>query len=116
MIWIIFVIYVAMSVTGLLLIKTGTTDTRFLFSDGLLGAQVSYKLLLGLVFYICSFILSIYIMSRMKLSLFYPIGAGAVLVASCVFSYFVLREQIGVMQLAGITLILLGIICINIRI
>ena len=115
MIWIIFVIYVAMSATGLLLIKMGTENTSLVLRDGLLGAQLSYRLLLGLVFYICSFIMSIYIMSQMKLSLFYPLSAGTVLVASCVFSYFILREHISVIQMVGIALILLGIICINIR-
>ena len=104
-----------MSATGLLLIKMGTENTSFVLQDGLLGAQLSYRLILGLVFYVCSFIMSIYIMSQMKLSLFYPLGSGTVLMASCIFSYFILREHIGIMQVVGIVLILLGIICINIR-
>jgi multidrug transporter EmrE-like cation transporter len=113
--WILFIVYIFMSATGLLLIKTGSSDMGFAVRDGIFNIQMSPKLLLGFVFYVCSFLLSVYIMSKMKLSLFYPLGTGTILVATCLFGYFFLKEHIGLPQIVGMTLILSGVVAMNIK-
>jgi len=115
LIWLVFAIYAIMSATGLFLIKTGADSTRFAIQNGLIDAQFSPRLLLGFVLYVASFLLSIYLMSRLKLSLFYPIATGAILIFTSLFGYFFLQEQVGIPQMLGMALILAGIIVLNIR-
>jgi len=115
MIWIVFVMYALLSVAGLLLIKVGTADTGLVLQDGLFNLQTSPKFIIGLIIYICSFILSIYVIKNMKLSLFYPMATGTILLLTCILSVYFLKESIGSMQIIGIILILCGIVFINIK-
>jgi len=114
-IWIVFVIYAFVSSVGLYLIKTGTGSTSFELNNGLIAFQLSPRLLLGLAVYACSFLLSIYVLSKMKLTVFYPAGTGAILVVTCILGYFFLQEHIGLWQIGGMVLILAGIVLINIH-
>jgi len=82
---------------------------------GIFNLHVSPKLLIGFVFYVCSFLLSVFIISRMKPSVFYPVGTGSLLLLTCLFSHFFLKERIGSTQLIGIVLILAGVIVINLK-
>ena len=115
-IWIVFVIYAVLSATGLFLIKTGADNSGLAFNDGLFSMQLSPRLVIGLALYVISFVMSVYVVSRMKLSVFYPLGTGTILVITSLLGYFVLREQIGFWQLLGMGLILAGVVAINIRV
>ena len=115
MIWIVFVIYALLSVTGLLLIKVGTADTSMTIQEGLFNLQTSPKFVIGFIIYICSFLLSIYVIKQMKLSLFYPVATGTILLLTCILSFFILKESIGTFQVVGIVLILCGVVFINIK-
>ena len=115
MIWIVFVIYALLSVTGLLLIKVGTSDTSVVIQDGLFNMQASPKFIIGLIIYICSFIISIYVIKHMKLSIFYPVATGTILLLTCILSVYFLKESVGTFQIIGMALILCGIVFINIR-
>ena len=114
-IWILFCIYAFMSATGLLLIKIGTDEASFCFQNNILSLQVTPRLLFGFMLYLLSFLLSIYIMSRLKLSLFYPVATGSIIMLTCVYGFFFLNEKIGIPQILGIALILAGIISINVN-
>ena len=114
-IWIVFIIYVLMSATGLYMIKTGTADAGIGIRNGLFSLQVPVRLFLGFLIYVCSFLLSVYLVSRMNLSVFYPAGTGAILVLACLYGHFLLKERIGTPQLLGIALILIGVVCINMK-
>jgi len=114
-IWIVFIAYTFISATGLFFIKTGADSTNLAFQNGLFSMQLSPRLLIGITLYLVSFLVSIYIMSRIKLSLFYPMGTGAILILTCLSGYFLLKEHIGIWQLVGIGLILAGIVAMNIE-
>ena len=112
-IWIVFVFYTVMSATGLFMIKSGADGTSFAIEDGLMNLQLSPRLLTGFIIYVCSFLLSVYIMGKMKLTLFYPMSTGTVLVLTSLLSFFVLKEHIGLPQIIGMALILAGVIAMN---
>jgi len=114
-IWVVFALYTIVSATGLFLIKTGADNTSLAFQDGFFAMQLSTRLVVGILIYIASFIISIYIMSRIKLSLFYPMGTGIILVLTCLSGYFILKEHIGIWQIIGIILILTGVVAMNIN-
>ena len=105
----IILIYVAFSVTGLLLLKIGTTRAFNLsFSNGNFEFSVNSILLIGTV-------LSLIAMKTIDLSIFYPISAGLGYVLVCILSYVVLKETIAKEQLIGIVFILVGVILMNLK-
>jgi len=114
-IWIIFAIYVLMSATGLFLIKTGTETTSIVIENSIFNFQLSIRLIVGFIVYIFSFILSIYVISKMKLTVFYPTVTGTMLVLTSLLGYFFLKEHIGIMQLIGMALIMVGVIVLNVQ-
>ncbi|MCQ2529138.1 MAG: hypothetical protein MJ108_08510 [Saccharofermentans sp.] len=107
-------IYVCLSAAGLTLIKIGLNKqgTLLLDKNGFTLA-FSWLLVLGMVLYILSFLTSLIVMKSMNLSVYYPLSAGLIYVAICVLSFVVLKEKIGVSQLIGMSIILVGIIVMN---
>jgi Membrane transporters of cations and cationic drugs len=108
------IIYVILSATGLTLIKIGTGQNNGLVLDtkGFL-IQLNWTLILGMVMYVMSFLLSMAVMKGMNLSLFYPLSAGLIYIAICGISYFILKEKIIFSQWLGMAVILTGIIIMN---
>ena len=109
----IILIYVAFSVTGLLLLKIGTFSLSF--SNGNFEFSVNSILLIGTVLYLLAFITSLIAMKTIDLSIFYPISAGLGYVLVCILSYIVLKETIAKEQLIGIVFILVGVILMNLK-
>ena len=114
-IWAIFAVYVLMSAAGLYMIKSGTTDAGLEVSGGVFSARVPLRLLLGFALYVCSFLLSVYVVSRIDLSVFYPVGTGSILVLACLSGRFLLGERVGTTQMIGIALVLAGVVFINFK-
>jgi multidrug transporter EmrE-like cation transporter len=112
---ILLFVYAVMSACGLFLLKTGVSGTSLAFQNGVFSFFATPRLLIGFALYVCSFLLSLYVMNRMKLSVFYPVSVGAILIITCVLSYVFLKEQIGTVQIVGIALILCGVVAINIK-
>lgn len=109
-------IYVIMSTVGLTLIKIGTASDFTLRIDKVgFQLQVNYVLLLGMCIYVISFLLSMMVMKKMDLSVFYPISAGLIYVFICIISVFFLKEKVSVNQLIGMGCILAGIVVMNLK-
>ena len=108
-------IYVCLSALGLTLIKIGTgkASSLILNSSGI-SLQLNWILVLGMAVYVVSFLTSMVVMKNMNLSLFYPLSAGMIYIIICLLSYLVLHEPISIQQLIGMTVILVGIIVMNI--
>ncbi len=111
----LFCLYIALSSSGMLMIKMGTSGTAFSSAGGVLNVSLNVKLLIGIVLYVFSFILSMVLMSQMNLSVLYPLGAGLLNLIICLFSVFVLKEAITVPQWIGIALIAAGVVLMNFR-
>jgi len=114
-IWLVFAVYVIMSASGLLLIKMGSEGSNLAIENSIFNIQLSPKLLIGFIVYVCSFLMSVYLVGKMKITLFYPIATGSMLVLTSLFGFFFLKEHIGIPQLIGMGLILAGIITLNIN-
>lgn len=103
------------AVLSQLLFKQGVSELgsmRFSASNvGLLIANVFRNpfLLTGLFFYSISFIFWLFVLSKMKLSVVYPITSlNFILVA--IASYLLYDEKLSITQYGGILLIILGIV------
>lgn len=109
-------IYVIMSSLGLTLIKIGTADNFSLKLDRVgMQFQINYVLVAGMCIYIISFLLSMMVMKKMNLSVFYPISAGLIYILICLLSIFVLKEKVSVNQMIGMGIILVGIVVMNFK-
>lgn len=108
------IIYVCLSACGLTLIKLGLNRNGTLLIDkNGFSLSFSWLLVLGIIMYIASFLLSLIVMKSMNLSLFYPLSAGLVYVVVCIASFLVLKEKISTSQIIGMSVILAGIIIMN---
>ncbi len=110
------VIYVLLSSFGLVFLKLGTNNALdFSFNDGNFTLHINYILIIGMFFYILSFITSLIAMKGMNLNIFYPVSAGLVYILVALLSVFVLHEKISLRQLFGMVVILAGVIIMNVK-
>lgn len=109
-------IYVLCSSVGLILIKYGVSKKLELsFVNQELKLSLNYIAVIGLILYIISFLLSLFLMKNLSLNYFYPVSAGAIFVFVCILGVVVLNEKVSVLQSIGSGIILLGIIIMNLK-
>lgn len=113
--YIFLAFYILVSATGLVLIKSGGEKLILSINSGIFNIQISTRMLLGMLFYICSFFMFIYIMPKFKLTYIYPITAGILYIIIAFAGIFVLKETINRWQYIGMAFILLGVIAMNIN-
>ncbi len=112
---ILFIIYVILSSSGLVLFKLGTTNTNINFN--LFGVHLAFslKMIIGILCYGFSFLLWLYLVSKLNLTIAMPLSVALVntlvIVESCIF----LNEKITLIQGIGIFIIILGVSLIGWR-
>ncbi len=89
------------------------SNSTLLLDKSGFNLSLSWMLVLGAVLYVLSFLLSMIVMKGMNLSVFYPLSAGLIYVVVCVMSILVLKEKPSIFQMIGMTVILAGIIVMN---
>lgn len=113
---VLIILYVLISTGGLILLKIGAThEFNMTLSREGVGIKVNWQIILGILLYICSFLVSLTAMRRINLSIFYPISSGLGYVVICLISYLVLKETISLRQFVGMIIILIGVVVINLR-
>lgn len=105
--YLLFLLYIILSSSGLVLFKLGTSNANVLFS--VLGINISLKMMIGAVCYVFSFVLWLYIVSKMNLTVAMPLSVALVNTLVVVESCLVLKEKISVMQGIGIFITILGV-------
>lgn len=106
---IMFICYVFLASSGLILFKLGSINNNLTFN--ILGLSINYslKMILGILCYGFSFILWMLIVSKMNLTIAMPLSVAMVntlvLVGSCV----VLKEKITLIQGIGIFIVIFGV-------
>lgn len=114
MIKVLFILYVCLSAGGLILFKMGTGGASVQFTSSLFSLQLSWKMLLGILCYGCSFLLWLFIVSKMNLSIAMPLSVGLVNLVVLLGSNYFLKETISVSQWIGAGVIIIGLAIINI--
>ena len=94
--------YAAISASGLYLIKVS-------------GFALSLRFFCGLSLYLLGFLIWLAILRIYPLSFAFPLAAGSLVVATCLFGVFFLNESIGLLGLVGIFLIVAGITLVSYR-
>ncbi len=99
----LFTLYVLVSSFGLFKLKSAS---GFLSPD----------FLLGFAFYGFGFLIWYSVLTRLPLSVVFPIAAGSLVIATQVVGYLFLGETIRLVHASGIALILGGIVLIFVRV
>ncbi|MGX6971085.1 EamA family transporter [Vagococcus bubulae] len=110
---ILFLIYVILSSSGIILFKLGSSDLSIKIINNQLNMNFPGLSILGLLCYLGSFVLWMIIISKSDVSFIVPLGLGITNVLILVGSSVVLKEEISLYGIIGIVLILAGTLLIN---
>jgi hypothetical protein len=111
----VFVLYLILSTLGMTFIKMGGEDLNFVLSKSVFQFRIAFIGIIGIVFYLISFILWIIILSKYNLSFISPIASGLAYILIILSSKFLLKESISSYQYWGIVIILIGVVLMNIK-
>jgi len=107
------VLYVFLTVSGLILFKLGSNVSQIgVIAKGVLNIQISFTSIIGAFCYLCSFIIYLLLISKNAISFLMPIMTGVVYVLIIIASIFILKEKVTLISLVGSILILTGVILI----
>ena len=105
----LFILYVMLASSGLILFKLGSENTNITIKLFSLSLTFSLKMLIGLFCYGCSFILWMIIVSKMNLTIAMPLSVAIVNTLVIIGSCIILKEKITFTQGLGIFIIILGV-------
>lgn len=88
----------------------GITDHNCTLSERISGVYLSWPFIGGIVLFGLNLICYTFALSKMQLSVAYPIMVGSGFAIIGVSSYFLFNERLTPMQITGTLLILLGVI------
>lgn len=116
MLYFLSAIYILLSASGLVLFKMGSQKEMGIgISAGFLSFKISIVSLLGMLCYIMSFLMYLFLVSKFDLNKIYPITTGCIFVCVMLGSFLVLKENIGTIQIVGSALILIGVVLLAIK-
>lgn len=112
--YILTALYVLLTTGGLVCLKLGGNSLSLSLKNNI-GFKIGYVTLLGFILYIGSFLLWQKLLATYDLSYIVPITTGIVQVVVLLASYFIFHESISLINLVGITFVIVGIILISIK-
>ena len=111
--FILVVIYIILSLSGLILMKKGGNPGSLSVSEGTANFGISLVSLAGLFCYLCSFLLFTRIVVMFDLSYITPICTGIVQVSTLIASKIIFNENISAQGIIGASLVIIGIVAMN---
>ncbi len=113
----VMIIYVLLSVSGLVCFKLGYSEGLiFRITQYNFQLKVSWLCILGLILYAISFLTYMGLVAKNQLSYMLPVVTGAVYILTILSSVIIFKETLGTQQVLGGVFILAGIVLINIKI
>ena len=110
------ILYLLLSVGGLILIKSGSSNINIAIDNGTFNFAMGVKAMLGFLFYIGSFIIyTFYIIKNFDLSYIFPIITGITQVLVILAGIFIFKENVNAFAIGGIALIIIGIMLLNVK-
>ena len=113
--YILEVIYLIATTSGMALIKLGGSSTSLAIKGGNFAMSMSFISILGYLLYIISFLLWTKILTMFDLSYIVPITTGISQIIILLIAFGVFHENISTMGIIGIVITICGVICMNIK-
>ncbi len=114
MMYILIALYEVLLVSGVILVKLGGVINAGI-EQGFFNLHINYLSIIGLTLYICSFLVYQKIITAFNLSVIVPILVGISPTILLLAAFLIFKEEIGNIQLIGISLVIFGVMLINIR-
>lgn len=112
---ILVIVYLILSMSGLILIKMGGNAGSFSVTNKNINFGINIISLIGMTCYITSFLLYTRMVVIFDLSYITPICTGIIQILTLVSSKIIFKEQINAYGLIGAGIVILGIIVMNWR-
>ncbi|MFK4567198.1 hypothetical protein [Enterococcus sp. UD-01] len=109
----LFLLYVVLSTSGLILVKLGSQATAIHFTNAVFSFSMSLTSIIGFVCYLFSFVLWMVIVSKSEVSYIVPLGVACTNIAVLLGSKLILQEQVSLGTVIGTGVIILGIVIIQ---
>lgn len=114
--YILCVIYMFFSVTGLTCIKLGSNNVDAPgINIPILDINLNKISIIGILCYGVSFLLYLGVISKFDLGVIIPIVGGVVNIAILFVSLFLLKETLSINMIVGAIVIIIGIVIMNIK-
>lgn len=111
--YLLILVYLTLTVAGVILMKQGGNPGSFGVKDGTMTFGISLISGLGLLCYLCSFLMFTRIVIKFDLSYIFPIITGVVQILTLIASALVLKEKITPQIVIGVIVIIVGILIMN---
>ncbi len=111
---IIIALYVLTTSAALIVLKLGTRIGQPNYLNGKVAFNINAYTMAGVVLYGTSFLLYVYLISKYDLGYIIPLAAAFVYILIFTASFFIFHETFTAMKVIGITLIVSGLIFLNI--
>lgn len=112
----VLALYVLTGSLALVVLKLGThTHLPVSFTNGKLGLNLNFYTVSGIALYGISFLFYTYLIAKNDLGYIIPLAAAFVYLLIFLASFFIFKETFTATKIAGISLILGGIILLNLR-
>lgn len=113
---ILFLIYLVLSIGGMLLVKFGVTHPLSIaIKNNLISVSAGYITTLGLICYIGSFLLWTKLVTLYDLSYFVPLATAITQVVVLLAAVILFKENFTLYKTIGVVLAVLGIIFMNMK-
>lgn len=113
--YILIPIYIFFTIAGLVLMKQGGNPGTLALKAGTFNISMSMVSAIGFLCYILSFFLFTRLVVMFDLSFIYPLTTGIVQVVTLVISYLWFKEKISLTGIIGASLVIIGIIVMNLK-
>ena len=111
---VLFLLYCILASSGLVLFKLGSSNANNVITLFSININFSFKMLLGIICYGVSFLLWLYIISKVNLTYAMPLSVAVVNTFVIIESSTFLKERISLVQGIGIFIVILGVCLITV--
>lgn len=109
-------IYIIINILGLVLMKLGGNPGSVSMAEGNINIGISTISLIGLICYVCSFLLFTRIVIMFDLSYIMPISTAIIQILTLIASKIVFKENFTTQGIIGASIIIIGVLIMNIKI
>lgn len=111
---ILFIVYLCLSIGGMILVKIGVSNPlSIVLKSGNLSVSAGFVTITGLILYIGSFLIWTKLVTMYDLSYFVPLAAAITQVVVLILAVVFFKESITLLQFIGILFAVTGIILMN---
>lgn len=114
--YILIAVYLIFSLAGVFLFKIGC-QKEFLVSvsTGIFSLNISLISIMGLLSYVCSFLMYMFLISKFDMTYIVPVTTGITYILTFILAVLIFKESVTVNKVIGSVLILAGVLVINMK-